>query len=901
MLSRLVPIALLVLSAHTPLTSQAVAGDEELWWSLRPLTRRTPPSAPGSPGSPSHGNPIDAFIGSRLATAGITPSARAPRRVLARRLAIDLLGLPPVPDTIDGFLADLRPDAWAQLVDRLLAHPHYGERWARHWLDVARYGESQGFERDKLRPNFWRYRDWVTRALNADMPYDRFAAWQLAGDVLHPGDPLAVVATGFLVAGPYDEVGNSQQSQAMKRVVRQDELEDLVSVVGQTFLGLTIHCARCHDHKFDPIPQREYYRMASALSGVRHGLRDLPGPPLPRHTSAPASSIEARRRRLEEQLVALEAPARLGILKERRSATAHPKAPRPFARWDFTDGARDSIGQLHGTVSGDARVENGHLVLPRRGYVTTPPIPHAIEARTLEAWVGLDDTQQRGGGVVALQAVEGPVHDAIAFGELEPGRWNLASELRKRTVSFEGPEEQGADQDLVHLAFVFEQDGSVRAYRNGQPYGRTIRTRGPVRFAANEARLLIGLRHTPTLRERHLRGRIDRVQLHLVALSHEQVIASAGPRAQAVSDQEFRSALSPLQQQRRSALKFEIAQLKTLGKRWNTWKSYAVSPRPPGITRVLARGDPESAGEAVSAGAVSAVPGGSSDFALKPDAPDPPRRRALARWITHPRNPLFARVIVNRLWQHHFGAGLVETPSDFGINGGLPSHPDLLDWLANQLVDHDWSLKHIHRLILTSACYQQASRFRPRAGARDAGNRLLWRHAPRRLEAEALRDSLLAVSGSLNREIGGPGFYDFISFTNNSQFYDVVDPVGATFDRRSLYRTVVRSGRSRFLDAFDCPDPSTKSPRRAVTTTPLQALSLLNSNFGLRMADRLADRVTRQAALTTQARVRLTFRLCFSRPPTPSEAEAAESFVTRHGLAALARVMFNANEFLYVD
>ena len=892
MTCRLIPIALLVL------TAQAVAADDQPWWSLQPLSHSTPPALAHIP---AHGNPIDAFIGSRLRGKGLTASARASRRVLARRLAIDLLGLPPDPHTLDRFLANPRPDAWNQLVDCLLDHPHHGERWARHWLDLVRYGESQGFERDKLRPNFWRYRDWVARALNSDMPYNRFAAWQLAGDVMEADNPRAVIATGFLVAGAYDEVGNSQQSQAMKRVVRQDELEDIVSVVGQTFLGLTIHCARCHDHKFDPIPQTEYYRMASALGGVRHGLKDLPGAPVAGHTSAPAVPLEARRARLQQQLVALEAPARRRILKQRRSGTTRPDAPRPFARWDFTDGARDSIGQLHGTVSGDARVENGQLVLPRRGYVITPPIPRAITARTLEAWVQLDDTRQRGGGVVALQAVEGPVHDAIAFGELEAGHWNLASEDRKRTVSFQGPEEQGADQDLVHLALVFAQDGSVRAYRNGQPYGRTIRTRGPVRFAANQARLLIGLRHTPTLRERHLRGRIDTVQLHLAALTHEQIIASAGPRAQAISEQDFRTALSSDQQQHRNSLKFEIAQLKTLARRWKTWKTYAVSPRPPGITRVLARGDPESAGDAVSPGAVSAVPGGPSDFALKPDAPDPPRRRALARWITHPRNPLFARVIVNRLWHHHFGAGLVETPSDFGINGALPSHPDLLDWLATQLVEHDWSLKHIHRLILTSACYQQASRYRPEAAAADAGNRLLWRHAPRRLEAEALRDSLLAVSGSLNREIGGPGYYDFTSFTNNSQFYDVGDPVGATFDRRSLYRTVVRSGRSRFLDAFDCPDPSTKTPRRAVTTTPLQALSLLNSNFGLRMADRLATRVTRQSAATTPARVRLTFALCFSRPPTPDEAEAAESLVTRHGLAALARVMFNANEFLYVD
>jgi hypothetical protein len=273
----------------------------------------------------------------------------------------------------------------------------------------------------------------------------------------------------------------------------------------------------------------------------------------------------------------------------------------------------------------------------------------------------------------------------------------------------------------------------------------------------------------------------------------------------------------------------------------------------------------------------------------------------LARWITHPKNPLFARVIVNRIWHHHFGTGLVETPSDFGLGGSLPTHPKLLDWLANQLIRHNWSLKHIHRLILNSATYQQSSRFRPSPAATDATNQLLWRHAPRRLEAESLRDSLLAVSGSLNRELGGPGYYDFSTFTNNSQFYDVGDPQGVTFDRRSLYRTLARSGRNRFLDAFDCPDPSTKTPQRAVTTTPLQALSLLNGSFALRMSDQLAARVKREAGASPAARIHYMFRLCFSRPPTRQEALTAGNFSSRHGLAALARVLFNANEFLYVD
>jgi len=888
--------AILAVLAHS-----ATAGEQDTptWWSLRPLNTSPPPSiTTASPGA----NPIDAFILKRLADAGIPPSPRAARRVLVRRLSFDLHGLPPSPSQVSIFLADNHPAAWQRLVERYLAHPHYGERWGRHWLDIVRYGESQGFERDKLRPNAWRYRDWVIAALNADTPYNRFSTWQLAGDVLQPNDPDAVIATGFLVAGSYDEVGNSQQSAAMKKVVRQDELEEIVSVVGQAFLGLTIHCARCHDHKFDPISQTEYYRMASSLDGVRHGLKTLPGVPPPQSTASPASALLAKQKQLQSRLTKLELPAKQRILRKRKTGTSdNPAVPRPYARWDFTSDASDSVGNLDGTLSGDARIQNGHLVLPLRGYVTTPPIPRAIQARTLEAWVQLDDTKQRGGGVVALQSVDGTIHDAIAFGELEAGRWNLASENQKRTTSFEGPKEHNAALEPVHLAFVFHLDGSVRAYRNGQPYGRTIRTRGPVHFAPGQARILIGLRHSPTLRERHLRGRIDRVQIHLKALSPQQVLASAGPISLAVSEQEFRAELNPAEQQVRRSLKFEIKQLVTLAERWKTWKAYAVSPRPPGTTRVLERGNPKSPRDTVSPGGVSAVPGGSPDFGLPADASDPDRRRALARWITHRRNPLFARVIVNRIWLHHFGAGLVDTPSDLGLNGGLASHPALLDWLAHQLRSHNWSLKHIHRLILNSATYQQASRYRKSAAAHDASNRLLWRHAPRRLEAEALRDSLLLVAGSLNREIGGPGYYDFTTFVNNSQFYEVSDPLGVSFNRRSIYRTVVRSGRNRFLDAFDCPDPSTKTPKRAVTTTPLQALSLLNSDLGLRLADTFASRLRHEAGLNTSDQVQLAFQLCFARPPTPVETRDSRLFVAKHGLPALARVLFNANEFLYVD
>lgn len=597
-----------------PIDALAFSSDRRAgadWWSLRPIAKTPPPGKL----SEATFNPVDAFITSRLESAGFSLSPPASRRVLIRRLSFDLIGLPPSPDEVETFVNDSSASAYEQLVERLLASPHYGERWARHWLDVVRFAESQGFERDRLRPNAWPYRDWVVAALNDDMPYDEFLLRQIAGDVLWPDDPTALVATGFLVAGAWDEVGQTQQSEAMKAVVRQDELEDLVAVTAQTCLGLTVHCARCHDHKFDPVSQVDYYRVAAALSGVRHG--------------------------------------------ERKTAT--------------------------------------------------------------------------GPGMLAAGAV------------------------------------------------------------------------------------------------------------------------------------------------------------------------YAVTPQQPETTYLLRRGDTRQRGEIVSPSGVRAVAATRAEFGLPPDAPEAQRRVKLAQWITAPENSLTARVIVNRLWQYHFGVGLVDTPNDFGFNGGRPSHPELLDWLATELQRNRWSLKQLHRTIVLSAAYQQAATFSVQAARVDAANRLLWRKTPLRLEAEELRDAVLAVAGQLNRTVGGPGYQDFRTFTNNSQFYEVFDAEGFAFQRRSLYRTCIRSGTSPLLDVLDCPDPSATAPTRAVTTTPLQALALLNDSFMLRMADRFAERLRDEAGGDVAAQVDRAYRLAFARPIGPDERAMAEQFVSQHGLAALCRVMFNANEFLYVE
>jgi len=882
------------------ITTEARAGFD--WWSLQPINRPTPPVVKDEQWTKA---PLDRFVLAKLEQRGLKPSALADRRTLIRRLSFDLLGLPPTPGEVEAFQHDTSADAYERLVDRYLSSPRYGERWARHWLDVARFGESQGFERDKLRPNAWRYRDWVVDALNADLPYDEFSRRQLAGDVLLPGVSSAIVATGFLVAGTYDEVGQSQQSDAMKAVVRQDELEDIVSVVGQTFLGLTINCSRCHDHKFDPIRQQEYYRLTSALGGVRHGERELGTGDRERERQDRIAAFQSQLDGLNRKLASLEADARRDILTERNARQPDrptPQAPTPIAHWDFGSDLNDSIGTMHGQSDGRAHVKDDRLhVDGRTGYVSTAPLAMDVTEKTLEAWVSLPNLDQRGGGIISLQTLDGITFDAIVFAEREPKRWMAGSNGFVRTQSFGGPEEGESDSRLIHMAVVYAADGTITAYRNGRRYGEPYKSSGPVTYQAGNANVLFGLRHSPAGGNRLLAGSIDRAKLYNRALSPTEIAASADVPNNYIEEKEIVARLDSQQREQRDRLRFEIAHLESLKQRAVVTKTYATVPRQPEPAHVLLRGSTTQKGEIVSAGAVAAIAGLDADFGLSPDAPEAERRVRLARWITSSKNPLFARVIVNRLWHHHFGAGIVDTPSDLGFNGGRPSHPQLLDWLAAELLRYDFSLKAIQRQIVMSATYRQSSVYRDAAAAVDADNRLLWRKSPVRLEAEAVRDAVLTAAGLLNSNMGGPGFQDFTTFVRNTQFYDVLDPLGRSFNRRSLYRTWVRSGRSRFLDAFDCPDPSTKSPKRAVTTTPLQALTLMNNSFVLRMADRLAERLARQAGADIEPQIVLAYELAYGRQPEAHELKLTRSFVEEHGLAALCRVILNSSEFLYVD
>ena len=449
----------------------------------------------------------------------------------------------------------------------------------------------------------------------------------------------------------------------------------------------------------------------------------------------------------------------------------------------------------------------------KMAFASSDPLTAPLREKTLEAWVRLDNLKQQGGGVISVETLDGVVFDAIVFGEQTPGRWMAGSNGFVRTRAFGGPVETVADKELVHVAIVYHADGTVAGYRNGRPYGKPYRTEAPVAFKPGHYRVLFGLRHEPTGGNRHLAGTIARARLYNRALSATEVAASAG--APIISETDLVSLLSSDQRRQRQQLQAETARLATEVIRLETanqGKIHAVTPVEPGVMHLLLRGEVTRPGPVVAPAGIAALNKG-ADLGLKPDAPDAARRLALARWIASPDNPLFPRVIVNRLWHHHFDLGLVETPSDLGFSGGKPSHPELLDWLAAELIARQWSLKAIHRLIVTSATYRQSARLNAAAFKVDAGNRLRWRHNPARLEAESVRDAILAVSGQLDRTVGGRGYQDFRSyFFKGTQFYDPIDQVGPAFARRTLYRMWARGGRNPFLDTFDCPDPSATAP-----------------------------------------------------------------------------------------
>ncbi len=782
------------------------------WWSLRPVRR---PPVPAVRDRALVRTPIDAFLLAKLEDKGLSFAPEADRRTLIRRVTFDLLGLAPTPEETDAFVQDNHPGAYARLVERLLASPHHGERYARHWLDVARFAESHGYEMNTLRPNAWPYRDYVIRAFNHDLPFRRFVREQLAGDVPAGGDFLTAAATGFLVGGPHDLVGN--ETVEGKRQQRADDLADIVATTGATFLGLTVGCARCHDHKFDPVSQADFYALQAVFAGVEHAERALPREP-----------------------------------DERR--------PKQIAE------LRDRLAQLERRLDGEEPlITEGRKRAPvsaRRNVERFAPARAAFVRFTVEA---------------TTDGLEPCIDELELYGPGEPGNLALADRGVKLSASSVYP-----NSDLHKLEHL--NDGRVG---NGRSWISAERGRGWVRLELPREAVLDRVVWGRDREERY-RDRLAkryRVEVSTDGKAWRQVAGSDDrlpPGSPVAPPNEGIRDLREEERRLRSQLK-ELSEPR---------KVYAGTFRTPDVVHRLHRGDVMQRREVVAPGALTAF-----RLPLGARGGEAQTRLALAEWLCHEENPLTRRVFVNRLWQWHFGQGIVRTPSDFGFNGDRPSHPELLDWLAAEFADG--GVKRLHRAILLSSAYRQSSRADAQARAIDADNRLLWRFAPRRLEAEALRDSMLQVSGALDTTMGGPGYH----LWDYSGYVIVFTPkakLGPAEFRRMVYQFKPRLQQDATFGAFDCPDATAAAPRRNVSTTPLQALNLLNDPFVVHQAERFAQRVRREAGDAPEAQVERAFRLAFGRGPSAEERAAGVRVVGRHGLSLLCRALYNANEFVFV-
>jgi mono/diheme cytochrome c family protein len=695
-----------------PITPQ-----ERQFWAFQRPKRSTPPAA---------GHPVDGFLRAALSAKGLTPSPRADRRTLVRRAYLDLLGLPPTPQEIDAFVDDNAADAWPRLIDRLLASPHYGERWARHWLDLVRYADSGGFEFDTDRHNAWRYRDYVVNSFNTDKPYDRFIREQIAGDEYTPVTDEAMIATGFLRLGP--EGGGSGERG------RQDALDDIVSTTTLTFMGVTVGCARCHNHKFDPIPQKDYYRIHAVFASMRNVDHAL----VPSHVvaghRAETQRIEALLKPLQQQKKELEAP----YLKKLVDAT---------------------IAQL----------------------------PEYMQA----AW---------------------------------------------RT-----PEAQRSEGQKLNVAQIEK-----------------------------------------TLKDDTLRGKI----------TDKHIVAEMPVDAQRVH----------------ADLKAQIAAIeKQRPQPFATARAIGESGREARPSFFLIRGSIDARGSQMAPGVLSVASDAEPLFAPPPaDAASSWRRRGFAEWLTSPGNPLTARVMVNRIWQHHFGEGIVRTPSNFGVLGDRPSHPELLDWLAVEFVERGWSIKAMHRLMMTSDAYQMASTDLPANVAIDPENRMFWRMPRQRLEAEAIRDGILAAAGTLDRTLGGPNVFPYIDpdlfeASSRRNWPGKQDDDPSTW-RRSLYVFSKRSIRYPMFEAFDQPNLINSVDRRNRSTVAPQALLLMNNATVLFHAEKFAERLRREQGDNIPAQVIAAFQSALGRVPDADELRSSIAFVREgggNGLASFCHALFNLNEFVY--
>jgi hypothetical protein len=875
----------------TDVVLEAKSRPETAWWSLRPLAEVAPPaSVPGAPGADWATNPIDRFILAKLAEKGLLPSPPADRRTLIRRVYFDLTGLPPTPGEVDSFLNDTDPAAYEKLVDRLLASPCHGERWARHWLDVIHFADSHGHEHDVLRPHAWRYRDYVIDSLNRDTPWPRFIREQMAADVFFPAEPSLIPALGFLAAGPYD----ASAAGTAPRMFEYLDRDDLVTQTMAAFASTTVNCARCHDHKFDPITQEDYFALQAVFAGVTKGDlafdRDL--------------AVAGKRKRYRALVAAAES--------RRRDVLLSPETASLVALWERyqpPEWTSLNVEALHSS-SGAAleRQSDGSIV-------SGGPCPDKETYTLTLAGAPPEITALR------LDVLADPALPHQGPGRGEKGNLYL-SELEATLVRPRaGPEKllfrgATADWNQPDWAVARALDGNPQTAWGIDP--QVGQSHHAVFELAQGLALGAGSKLVVVLKQMRGGGQlIGRFRLSAtgatpeaaIALPDEAAAARALPCDKRTPQQGLALAaavLSAHAERELSRLPAPDVVFAAAPAVENEKGSITTIPEPR-VIRVLKRGELDDPGAEVPPGTLSTVSALKARFDQLDPQDEAARRAALADWLADPRNPLTWRSIANRVWQYHFGCGLCDTPSDFGCMGGTPSHPELLDWLAAFLRSRGGSLKDLHRLICSSAVYRQSSTHSAAAAAIDPDNRLLWRMSRRRLDAEGFRDTVLALSGRLDLTGGGPGVAQFQLRPGANPPNQVPTPDYSAFDwdspgatRRSIYRVVWRGAPDPFMNALDFPDAALLAPVRGVSESPLQALSLLNNDFVLRHCEHLAARVE-GLGTTRDERVRAAFRLTLLREPTASERTDFVALAAKHSLAAVCRVLLNCNEFLFVE
>jgi hypothetical protein len=863
------------------------------WWSLKPLAKTKVPTISNVP--PNH-NEIDHYILAKLNEKGLSPSPEADRRTLIRRLYFDLVGLPPTPEIIETFVKNNAADAYEKLVDALLASPQFGERWARHWLDVVHFGETHGYDKDQPRPNAWPYRDYVIRAFNTDKPYNRFVREQVAGDVLYPGTADGIEALGFLAAGPWDFIGHVEvpESKIDGKVARHLDRDDFVANTIGTFMGLTVHCAQCHNHKFDPITQEDYYRLQAVFAAIDRTEKAYDADP---KTAALRAELESGKKKLAEKLAALQSEARkkagpdFALLEKQISeATKSANSPKPPEYGYHSALSANQESEKWVQVDLGASIELDHVILR----------PCHDEFNSIGAGFGFpvrfkveicDDAQFKTGITTIAD------HTTRDFAN--PGTAPLTANSNGKRARFIrvtatklAPRQNDYILALAELEAI-DMAGSNRAIKAAVSALDSIEA--PIRWC--KANLTDGLYPPgPKLSASELAKLTERCDALLKAAlgemgSHELAATQASIRT-------IDSELGKLAALRKVAY---IGTIHTSGGSFSGTGPLGGKPR---AIHILPRGDVTKPGKEVVPGAISSIPEIKGEFELRPNHTEGERRAALAKWLTDMNNPLTWRVMANRVWQYHFGRGLVDTPNDFGKMGQLPTHGELLDYLASELRTNQ-SLKKLHKLIVMSATYRQASSAvsRDSRSAIDGDNRYLWRQNRRKLEAEAVRDSILFVAGKLDLTMGGPSFQDFvIEKPEHSPHYQyhLFDPEDSKGHRRAVYRFAVRSKQQPFMAALDCADPSLAVDKRNETLSPQQALTLLNNKLAVAMARHFAERVEKLAANDAD-RVRMAFRLALGREPTDKERDALVRYVKEFGLPNGCRVILNLNEFVFVD